>query len=140
MFFVLLFVAGALGGVLGGMGMGGGTILIPMLTVFFDIAQKQAQAINLIAFIPMAIVALIMHFKNKLVHVKYAIWLSVSAVLFSVGGSLLVKIVSGDLQVKLFGGFLMALAVYQLICSLIENKNKENNFDADKKNGKTTDS
>ena len=52
-------------GVLGGLGMGGGTILIPLLTIFFDVEQQQAQAINLVAFIPMAIVSLIIHIKNK---------------------------------------------------------------------------
>ena len=50
-------VAGLVSGVLGGMGMGGGTILIPLLSIFYKIGQHTAQAINLISFIPMAIVA-----------------------------------------------------------------------------------
>ena len=36
-------IFGALGGVLGGMGMGGGTLLIPLLTLFTKTEQKEAQ-------------------------------------------------------------------------------------------------
>ena len=62
---LFLAVVGVMAGVLGGMGMGGGAILIPLLTVFFKVDQISAQAINLVAFIPMAIVSLIIHVKNK---------------------------------------------------------------------------
>ncbi len=47
------------------MGIGGGTILIPSLVFFTELNQKQAQGINLIVFIPVAIIALIIHFKEK---------------------------------------------------------------------------
>lgn len=62
---VLLVVSGVAAGVLGGMGMGGGTILIPILTIFFSVEQKSAQAINLVAFIPMAIISLVIHIKTS---------------------------------------------------------------------------
>ena len=61
---------GILSGVLGGMGMGGGTILIPLLSIFYGVNQHIAQATNLISFIPMASVALIIHLKNKMVEFK----------------------------------------------------------------------
>ena len=54
---IWLIISGVLGGLLGGMGMGGGTLLIPLLTIFCGLNQHLAQAINLIAFIPMAVVA-----------------------------------------------------------------------------------
>ena len=60
-------LAGVLAGIPGGMGMGGGTVLIPLLTVFLSVAQHPSQAVNLITFIPMAVVVLIFHIKNKLV-------------------------------------------------------------------------
>ena len=47
------FIAGLVGGILGGMGMGGGTLLVPILTVFLSMAQKTSQFMNLVAFIPM---------------------------------------------------------------------------------------
>ena len=70
-FTVIIFsLIGIIGGVLGGMGMGGGTLLIPLLTIFLNLPQKEAQAINLIAFLPMSIIALILHYKNKLLKFK----------------------------------------------------------------------
>ena len=49
--YFLYVLFGLLGGLIGGMGMGGGTILIPLLTLFLNIPQLQAQTINLISFI-----------------------------------------------------------------------------------------
>ena len=51
--FVVLFLIGFAGGVLGGMGMGGGTALIPLLTLC-GVGQAEAQAVNLLAFAPTA--------------------------------------------------------------------------------------
>lgn len=63
-FFYVLF--GFFGGLLGGMGMGGGTILIPLLSVLGE-NSKVSGAINLVSFVPMAIFSLILHVKNGLV-------------------------------------------------------------------------
>ena len=113
--FILYFVVGVIGGVLGGMGMGGGTLLIPMLTIFFSVEQHTAQAINLIAFIPMAIVALIIHLKNKLIDFK-KVWLIIFAgVITCVIGSLIAKALSGEILKKIFGAFLLCLSVYQIL-------------------------
>lgn len=40
---LLLFAIGAAAGVISGMGMGGGTLLIPALTLLMGIPQRQAQ-------------------------------------------------------------------------------------------------
>ena len=70
---------GVFGGVFGGMGMGGGTIIIPLLTLFLSVSQKFAQGYNLYAFIIMAVVALIIHYKNRLVHFKGIIILVINS-------------------------------------------------------------
>ena len=119
---LLLFIAGAIGGLLGGMGMGGGTLLIPILTFFFDIEQKTAQAINLLSFIPMAVVALFIHAKNGLVQVKGLFPLCILALIFSVGGSFLVKNMHSDLQSKFFGAFLCVLAIVKFIKSFKQSR------------------
>ena len=61
---ILLAVVGLLAGIISGMGIGGGTILIPALVMLTDISQQGLQGINLVFFIPTAIIALITHFKN----------------------------------------------------------------------------
>lgn len=119
--YIWFLIAGIVGGILGGMGMGGGTLLIPVLTFFLDVSQKNAQAINLISFIPMAVIALILHAKNKLINLKGMLPLIVSALVTSVGGSFLVALIEGDLQTKLFGGFLIILAVIKFVITIKNN-------------------
>ena len=67
---LLTVLAGFFSGIIGGMGIGGGAILIPVLTVLLGIGQKQAQCANLIYFIPTAIAALSVHIKKKSVDFK----------------------------------------------------------------------
>jgi uncharacterized membrane protein YfcA len=122
--FLWFALAGFLAGIPGGMGMGGGTVLIPILIVFLSIPQHNAQAVNLITFIPMAVVVLIFHFKNKLVKIKDLLWLIIPAVIFAVGSSLLATVIEGDLLKRIFGGFLIALSVVQFFSEKIKNKAK----------------
>ncbi|MBE5741773.1 MAG: sulfite exporter TauE/SafE family protein [Clostridiales bacterium] len=116
---ILLFVTGVSAGVLGGMGMGGGAILIPMLTVFFAVDQINAQAINLVAFIPMAIVSLIIHVKNGRVEKKGLLWIIIPAGCCSLCGSLLALAVKGSFLKRCFGAFLILLSVFQFFSNKI---------------------
>lgn len=115
--YVYFALAGLAGGLLGGMGMGGGTVLIPLLSIFMNVDQHAAQALNLISFLPMAVVALVIHFKNGLVEYKKSLFVIVPALLFAVLGCFAAKNTEGELLGKLFGGFLAALSVFQF-CSV----------------------
>lgn len=112
---IKLIIIGVIGGVFGGMGMGGGTLLIPLLTMLGGLEQHTAQAINLAAFIPMAAVALIFHFKNRLVKLKGILYIIIPAVAASVGASFLVKYIASNLLGRLFGGFLALLGIWILL-------------------------
>ena len=61
---LFLALLGFAAGILSGMGLGGGVLLIPALTMFFGQSQHAAQNINLIYFIPTAAFALRTHAKN----------------------------------------------------------------------------
>ena len=130
--YIWFFLAGAIGGVLGGMGMGGGTLLIPILTFFLEVEQKTAQAINLFSFVPMAIIALILHAKNKLIDMKGLLPLTVSAVALSLLGGYILRFINGDMQTKLFGGFLTILAVAKFIMTLKAQKQSKKKEDSAK--------
>ncbi len=109
--FIGYLIAGVGGGILGGMGMGGGTVLIPLLSILFSMNQHSAQAINLLAFLPMAVIALIIHLKNGLVDYKAVLYLIIPGIVTCVLGSILAENLSGDLLRRLFGGFLIVLSV-----------------------------
>lgn len=119
---VLLVLSGIAAGALGGMGMGGGTILIPVLTIFFGAEQKQAQAINLVAFIPMAIASLIVHVKNKRVETKGILWIIIPATVLSLAGSMVAQAINGEILKRIFGGFLLLLSVAQFFSEEINEK------------------
>lgn len=102
--------------------MGGGVLLIPILTVVLSVAQKSAQAVNLLAFIPMSVLALVVHLKNKRVKWRSVGYIIVPAVFFSCGGSLLALSVSPGLLGTCYGVFLSLLGVSQAVVAL---KSKE---------------
>jgi len=116
---IYLILAGLISGVIGGMGMGGGTLLIPILTLFLQFGQKNAQGINLFVFIPMAIVALVIHVKNKLVDFRVGIPVMISGIVFSILGSLLANLLSNEILRKVFGGFLLLVGIWQGIQTIL---------------------
>lgn len=63
---------GIVSGIISGAGMGGGTILIFLLSFVMGVEQHIAQATNLIFFIPTSIVAIIVNLKNKNIDLKLA--------------------------------------------------------------------
>lgn len=119
--FLWYAVAGAIGGVLGGMGMGGGTVLIPLLGIFYGVKQHTAQAVNLISFIPMAVVALIIHLKNKMVDFNNVIWIIIPGVFSCVAGAFIAKSISSDVLTRCFGGFLILLSIFQFVTEIRKN-------------------
>ena len=106
-------IAGIFFGIIGGMGMGGGIILIPILTLFLGMSQPEAQGANLIAFIPMAICALTLHFKNKRVTIKAGLSMCIGGAVGAILGALLVMVVSPQLLKRLFALFLIILSIYR---------------------------
>lgn len=109
-----MFVASVCSGVLGGMGMGGGTLLIPVLTAVFGVEQRLAQTVNLVAFVPTAAFSLVLHIKNGLVKTKGLAPLSIFALVFSIGASFLQRLIKENFRGKIFGLFLIVLSFFQV--------------------------
>jgi len=111
---IIYILFGIVGGVISGLGMGGGTLLIPLISLL-SLGQKQCQAINLISFILSASVVVVFHAKNGLIEKKNLFTITVPACLFSVLGSLIAIFVSGEFLKKIFGIFLLVIAIKELI-------------------------
>ncbi len=109
-----LFLAGLCGGILAGMGMGGGTLTIPLLVLALGVGQLTAQFANLVAFLPAGAAALAVHAGNGLADWKSLVAVLPAAVAASAVTSAFAADVSGELLGKLFGGFLVAIAVISL--------------------------
>ncbi len=111
MAFYLYLLCGVLGGILGGMGMGGGTLLIPLLTIFCGVAQPIAQGVNLLSFLPMSLLALRVHAKGGFLRTDGLLWLVLPAALFSALGASFAGLLPAALLKRAFGVFLIVLAL-----------------------------
>lgn len=109
-----LFIIGLLSGIISGMGIGGGTILIPSLVFFSGLKQQEAQGLNLMVFIPVATVALIVHFKEKNIEFKYAKWIIIGGVIGAIVGSIFALKINSTRLKKYFGVFLLFVGIYEL--------------------------
>ncbi len=119
-------LAGVLGGIIAGMGMGGGTLTIPILTIFLHYKQINAQGLNLVAFLPTAVVALIIHIKNKLVDFKSTWLLALVGCITCIGAAIGANHISNSILKKLFAVFLIGLAIWQLVEFVKEIKQSKN--------------
>ena len=113
----LLILFGFLAGIIGGMGMGGGTVLVPLLS-FLDLEQKTIQGINLISFLPMCLVALALHFKKGLVKPKNILYIVIPAVVMATLGALLASDSQNKFLRIVFALFLIAVGSWQLVVAI----------------------
>ena len=112
---MILFLIGLISGIISGMGIGGGAILIPALVIFVTPDQHIAQSVNLIFFIPTAIIALIVHIKNKKIDFKMAPPIVVTGLIGAALGSKLAISLPGPVLKKWFGVFLLAMGCYEMV-------------------------
>lgn len=114
--FMLEIILGFVSGMISGMGMGGGTILIPGLVLFAGIEQKTAQGINLLYFMPSAVAALVLHIKNKHIQKSFLVLLIGGGLLGACLGSYLAVRFSNELLRKIFAVFLTVIGLYEFFC------------------------
>ena len=120
---------GAFSGVFSGIGMGGGTILIFLLTFFVGLEQHIAQATNLLYFIPTAISAIIVNFKDKNIDTKLAFWVSIGGVIGAIIGAIISINTNVEMLRKLFGIFLAIIIIHEIYTLYKEykiNKKRDN--------------
>lgn len=110
---MFLILIGFLSGIISGMGIGGGSILIPALVIFKGLPQAQAQGINLLVFIPIGLVAIITHARQGNIIFKYTKIVAGSGLISSIIGSILAMKISSKYLAKAFGIFLLIIGLYE---------------------------
>lgn len=118
MSFYLYFLSGIAGGLLGGMGMGGGTLLIPLLTLVCGVEQGVAQGVNLLSFLPMSAIALGVHAKGGRLEKRGLWWITVPALLLSGAFAFAAAYLPSAALRKGFGSFLILLSVFPFASAL----------------------
>ena len=123
MSFYLYLLLGFLGGIPAGMGMGGGTVTIPLLVLVGGVEQKIAQCANLFSFLPMSVGALKMHADNGLLETQGMLWGILPALAVSALGSWAAAVLPSEILRKSFGFFLIFLACFTAFRALKVKKN-----------------
>ena len=111
--------------------MGGGTILILLLSIFLKLNQHVAQGVNLIFYIPTALTSVIVNLKNKNilwkeVYIVIAVGLIAAAISAQISSKMNVKMLR-----KLFGAFLIGIALYEIYSwykMYIKQKNRHTKY------------
>lgn len=125
-------IIGFVAGLISGMGIGGGTVLIPALNVLFAMDQKAAQNINLLFFIPTGIIALITHkFKGNIEKKGLAVLIFFGLLGATIGAVVAIRTDAALLR-KGFGLFLLGMGIYEMLKKDVENNGTKSLRDTEK--------
>src|SRR5688500_266237 len=105
---LVLVVFGIVVGVFSGvMGLGGGSVMIPVMVLAYGLSQPAAHGTSLAVMIPpVALPAVIEYYRNGNVNVRMAIWMALGVLLGSFFGALIANRINPG-QLKLVFGFLL---------------------------------
>ena len=112
---IIPIVAGFLSGIIGSMGFGGGGVLIIYLVIFANTPQIQAQGINLIFFVPCAILATIIYTIKKQIEYKKIFPVIIGGVFGAITSSFLLKNINTDYLSKVFAIFLIMMGISSIL-------------------------
>ena len=111
---VILFV-GILLGFLSGIGIGGGSLLILWLTMVLGMEQQIARSINLLFFIPSAVIACLFRWKQGCLDIKKIIPAALAGCISAGVFSLLGSSLHTEVLKKLFGMLLITTGTRELL-------------------------
>lgn len=118
-------IFGIIAGMVTGLGMGGGTILILLLSLFMDLEQHMAQATNLVFFVPTSLAAIFINIKQKNVDGKVALIISIFGVIGAMIGAIISEKISSDALRKYFAIFILIIAFHEIYQLYKEYKKKK---------------
>lgn len=110
-------LVGFLAGIVAGLfGKGGGVIVVPILMTFFAYSAKQATATSLAALqLPVGLPGVVMYARSGVLDLQFAGWVALGLLAGTFFGTRLAIGLKPALFKKLFGLFLMGVAVFLLL-------------------------
>ena len=114
MSYVWMALAAVASGILGAMGMGGGGVLIIYLTLIAGLDQRTAQGINLLLFIPCALLALAFYIKKKMIRWRSAVLAAVLGLLGGYAGTFLSGVIDVGILRRIFGAMLLVIGLTEI--------------------------
>lgn len=111
---MLIIIYGFISGMVSGLGMGGGSILILLLSTFMGMEQHTAQATNLIFFIPTSLVAMSVHIKQKNIDKGIVTRIAIFGMIGAVIGAIISGKMESGLLKKAFAIFILFIGCKEM--------------------------
>jgi uncharacterized protein len=110
---ILLALSGVVVGAFSALfGVGGGLLMVPLITVFLDRGQHLAEGTSLMAIIPISIAGVLAHRGRGYVSLRAAVWLGIGGAGASAAGALLALSVPSHTLRILFAVLIAAVAMF----------------------------
>lgn len=109
-----ILILGTVLGFLSGIGIGGGSLLILWLTIVLDVPQSAARSINLLFFIPSALIACFFRWRQGTLDIRTVLPAVIAGCISAAVFSWLGTILDVNLLKKLFGGILVITGFREL--------------------------
>ena len=101
-------------GLLSGMGLGGGKLLVPLLVLLVGVRQQSAQAVSLLAFVPVALGASLIHARGGRVDVRLVLSMTPLLLAGAAVGAWVANQVGATPLRRAYGLLLLAVAAHEL--------------------------
>lgn len=124
----MIYFIACLSSFLSGMGIGGGSSFIILSLLFELLNIDQARTYNLILFISVGIVIIFKNLKNKKIFDKKYFKSLFFIIIGCILGMILNKYINSEQIKKFFYIFMLIIGIYEIITSLINIKNENNNY------------
>lgn len=118
----VVLIVGTVLGFLAGIGVGGGSLLILWLTLVLGIDHPQARLINLLFFLPSALIASFFRWKQGKLDIRKVLPAIISGCAAAGVCSFFSTRLDMDVLKKLFGGLLLITGVRELLYRPAEKK------------------
>lgn len=127
-------LTGVISGIVTAIGMGGGTVLILVLTLLLHVIQPIAQATNLVFFVPTAVTSIALNLKEKNIEMKVGLIIISFGIIGAIIGAILANKINVENLRKFFGVFLLGVAVHEIynFYKLYIKEKNTNNINKDK--------
>jgi uncharacterized membrane protein YfcA len=128
---ILAVVMGAAGGVISGMlGVGGGILFVPALTLVLSLTQVKAEATSLLAIIPVAVVGAVRQYRYGNVRIRDAALIGPLSALGVAGGVALSNELSAR-ELRVAFAVLMLLMAGQFLLRFWRTRDHANTISTD---------
>ncbi len=122
-----LIIVGLVAGLLGALfGIGGGIIIVPMLTICYGLSAADAAAVSLAGIVATSVGGTIYYMENKVTNIRLGLLLEISTVIGSMIGVFLALALESWVIMLVFSAVLILTAVKMILNPSADIEDKEN--------------